>query len=357
MTRIADTSSDAARPIRLAIIGAGAITRGAHLRAALRSPAFDVCALVDSRTETAAALARDFSLDLQVVSPSFEEVAGRADAVLIATPPASHVQLARAALERGLPVLVEKPFTINHADAVALCELAASRQIPIAVGYFARQHPSVSLLQHLLATEFLGRVISFDYEFGASGGWETSSGFNTNRAAAGGGVLIDTGTHFIDKMLYWFGVPDTFEYADDSFGGPEANCRATFQFHTGSGSYTGYLKLSKTIQYGNRLIVETDGYTCKLRDGQSRSVTVYPREHPELAFDVSARDLEAEEPDYFQRQLENFAAAIRGETTPTVDGWAAAESVHLIEQMYASRRQLDEPWSLAKLKCPAETHV
>ena len=357
MTRIADISGDAAPRIRLAIVGAGAITRNAHLRAALRSPVFDVSAIVDSRTDIAAALARDFSLDPQLVSASFEEAAGRADAVLIATPPGSHVQLTRAALERRLPVLVEKPFTIKHADAIALCELASSQQVPLAVGCFTRQHPSVQLLHHLLSTDFLGRVMSFNYEFGSSGGWETSSGFNTNRAAAGGGVLIDTGTHFIDKMLYWFGFPESSEYADDSFGGPEANCRAAFHFNTGAGAFSGYLKLSKTIQYGNRLIVETDAYTCKLRDGQSRSVTLYPRERPDLAFEVSPRDIGAEEPDYFQVQLENFAAAIRGETPATVDGWSAAESVRLIEQMYATRTQLEEPWALSNVNHATETHV
>ena len=342
--------------LRLAIVGAGAITRNAHLRAALRSPKFDVCALVDNRIETAAALARDFSLDPQIVSGSFDEVAGRVDAVLIATPPGSHVQLARAALERGLPVLVEKPFTITHADAISLCELAAARHIPIAVGCFSRHHPSVQLLQYLLVTEFLGRVISFDYECSA-GGWETSSGFNTDRAAAGGGVLIDTGTHFLDKMLYWFGFPDTFEYADDSFGGPEANCRAVFHYNTGAGAYTGYLKLSKTIQHGNRLIVHTEGYTCRLRDGQSRSLTLYPRERPELAFEVSANDALPEDVDYFQIQLENFADAIRHRTPPTVDGWAAAESVRLIEQMYANRVQLEEPWSLAHMRQANRSYV
>jgi predicted dehydrogenase len=357
MTRTLVDSGGGAPRIRLAIVGAGAITRNAHLRAALRSPIFDVAALVDSRKETAAALARDFSLDPQIVAGSFDEVAGRVDAVLIATPPGSHVPLARAALERGLPVLVEKPFTISHADAIALCELAGSRGIPLAVGCFSRQHPSVQLLHHLLATDFLGRLISFDYEFGSAGGWETSSGFNTDKRASGGGVLIDTGTHFIDKMLYWFGFPDVFEYADDSFGGPEANCHATFHFNTGAGAYTGYLKLSKTVQRGNRLIVETEGYTCQLRDGQSRSVTLYPRERPELAFEVSPKEIRADDPDYFQVQLENFGAAIRGEAPPTVDGWSAAETVRLIEQMYASRVQLEEPWSLASVKRASETHV
>jgi predicted dehydrogenase len=336
------------KPIRLAIVGAGAITRNGHLPAALRSPHFEVCALVDKKLETAQELARKYSLSQDLVFESLDRVLDRSDAVLIATPPSSHFPLAQQALNREIPVLLEKPFTITSADANALCELVRARNTALSVGYFTRQFPSVPLLKHLLDTGYLGRVLSFDYQFGASGGWETASGFNMNRDVAGGGVLIDTGTHFLDKMLYWFGVPRSVTYTDDSYGGPEANCRAEFLFSGEHGEFSGTLALSKTVALRNRLVIETDRYTCKLGDRQTHSITLSPKNEPELTLEVSARQngKTTGEPDYMQLQLEEFAAVIRNGAQPSVDCWSAAESVKLIESMYASRLKLMEPWSI-----------
>lgn len=335
-------------PIRLGIVGAGAITRNGHLPAALRSLAFNVCALVDKKIEIAQQLACKFSLSPEIAVDDLDSVLGNVDAVVIATPPSSHFALAQKALSRNIPVLLEKPFTITYADAVALCELARDRNTPISVGYFTRRFPSVTLLKRLLETCYLGRIVSFDYQFGASGGWETASGFNMDRAAAGGGVLIDTGTHFVDKMLYWFGTPRSFVYSDDSYGGPEANCQADFVFPSEHGEFRGKLVLSKTVALKNRLVIETDKYTCQLGDRQTDTVTLFPTNQPDLAVEVSARDNvnTSSDPDYMQIQLEEFADVIRNGITPTVDGWSAAESVKLIEQMYRNRLKLAEPWSV-----------
>ena len=336
------------QPIRLAIIGAGAITKNGHLPAALRSPAFDLYALVDKKVEIAQELARKYSLGSGIVFDNFDRVLDSVEAVIIATPPSSHFVLAQQALNHNIPVLLEKPFTVTYADATALCELARDRNTPLSVGYFTRHFPSVPLLKRLLQTGYLGQIISFDYQFGASGGWETASGFNMDRAAAGGGVLIDTGTHFLDKMLYWFGNPLSFTYSDDSHGGPEANCQAEFVFGSERGEFRGRLVLSKTVALRNRLIIETDRYICKLGDRQTHTITLFPRNQPDLELEVSARGDSQATPDqdYMQIQLEQFAEELRNGVPPTVDGWSASESVKLIEQMYTNRSKLAEPWSV-----------
>lgn len=359
-TSLAGTSRDPnLKSIRLAIIGAGAITRNGHLPAALRSSHFEVCALVDKKIETAEELARKYSLNPGLVFGSLDGVLENIDAVLIATPPASHFPLAQQALNRNIPVLLEKPFTITYADAAALCDLVRARNTPLSVGYFTRQFPSVSLLKYLLDTGYLGRILSFDYRFGASGGWETSSGFNMNREVAGGGVLIDTGTHFLDKMLYWFGVPRSVTYSDDSHGGPEANCHAEFLFASNRGEFRGGLTLSKTVALRNSLVIETDRYTCKLGDRQTHSITLLPKNEPELTLEVSAqkKSKTTGEPDYMQLQLEEFAAVIRNGAQPSVDCWSAAESVKLIEEMYSSRLKLAEPWSILERFPAKETRL
>jgi predicted dehydrogenase len=335
-------------PIRIAIVGAGAITKNGHLPAILRSAAFELRALVDNKVENAHRLVRKYSLNPQIVVDNIDTVLDHVDALVIATPPPSHFALAEKALKRGVPVLVEKPFTVKYSEAVALCELAQQRNVPISVGYFTRHFPSVSLLKHLLESGFLGDVLSFDYQFGANGGWETVSGFNVSQTAAGGGVLIDTGTHFLDKMIYWFGPPNSTTYSDDSHGGPEANCRAQFLFANEYGQFHGSLLLSKTVALRNSLVVETERYICQMRDRQTQSVTVFPKDRPDLKFEVAARHAPetGQDPDYIQIQLEEFATVIRTGAVPTVDGWTAAQSVRLIEQMYVTRTKQYEPWCI-----------
>ena len=72
------------------------------------------------------------------------------------------------------------------------------------------------------------------------------------RSQAGGGILMDA--HVLDKILYWFGDPSSFSYADDSQGGVEANCKAEMTFDRGDESFTGSLFLSKAIELKNRIV-------------------------------------------------------------------------------------------------------
>jgi len=337
------------KPVRLAIVGAGAIASSHHVPAALRSPALDLCALVDKKCENARALARRYALDGVRLAESLEMVIGEIEAVLIATPNDTHYPIAELALSHRIPVLVEKPFTTSYAQAVALCELAEQNSTLISVGYVTRHFPSVRLLKDLLESGYLGRIHSFHYEFGAKGGWESISGYNVDRRRAGGGVLINAGTHFIDKMLYWFGQPQSFAYEDDNYGGVEANVKAAFRFGEGADGFRGTFIMSSVRSLSNRLILDTDRYVCHLGERQLETITVLPKDQPGLSFEIRSSSHPPAR-DYFQVQLEEFAAAIRHDGRPTVDGWSASQSVRLIEDMYANRVPMEEPWLMVKHK-------
>src|SRR5262245_27965905 len=84
------------------------------------------------------------------------------------------------------------------------------------------------------------------------------SSYNLSRKATGGGVLVITGTHFLDRMLHFWGYPDDVALADDEQGGAEANCRATFRYTTTDTPCEGVVLYSKTTELPGGLIIETD---------------------------------------------------------------------------------------------------
>jgi predicted dehydrogenase len=333
------------QPVKLAFVGCGAITRASNLPAALRSPWIDVRALVDVAIDNARSLRRQFGLSCEVAG-GLEQVIDEVDGAFVATPNHTHRAVAEIALRRGKPVLIEKPLTTTYADARALCELADRNETFISVGYRSRHWGGVRTLKHLLETNFLGRLQRFHYECGSTGSWGAVSGYSVNRTQAGGGILLDA--HVIDKVLYWFGGPDGFSYADDSHGGVEANCKAELTYE-GEHGFTGSLFLSRTVELKNKIVLETEQYRCELEERENARVILYPRDRPELRLEAAAvaEPADGTSKTDSQRQLEEFARNVRRRGPLTVDGWFAARSVRLIEEMYRNRQALPEPWAFA----------
>jgi scyllo-inositol 2-dehydrogenase (NADP+) len=127
------------------------------------------------------------------------------DLVVIATPNGSHLPLARAALEAGKHVVVDKPFTIDLADAKTLVSLAAEKGRLLSVFQNRRWDGNFLTVRELLKKGAIGEVryceIHYD-RFRPVGkqGWRET-------ATPGSGVLYDLGPHILDQALCLFGMP------------------------------------------------------------------------------------------------------------------------------------------------------
>ena len=343
--------------VKIAIAGCGLITRASHLPAALRSPKVEVFALIDSRVANAEALAKDFALKCHIAK-DVSEVIDKVEGVLIATPNHTHYPIAEVALKLGIPVLIEKPITTTYEDAIRLCELAQETKAFISVGYRTRYFPSVNMMKKLLDQSFFGKINHFYYEFGTKGGWAPVSGYNIDRKKSGGGVLVVSGTHFLDRMLYWFDEPKKFIYKDDSYGGVEANCKAELFFENDTGNFTGTFFMSKTTGLKNKFILDTEKYVCELNEKDSEKITLFPKNDSSLKMELSPNATQNQiKMSSIQKQLEEFADNIRRPGKITVDGWFAARSIKLIEEMYKNRSLLEEPWVTYKGRMEKEEYA
>ncbi len=328
--------------VRLAFVGCGAITRMEHLPAALRSPRVEVAALVDERVENAAALARTYGLSARVTG-NLSEVLDDVQGCVLATPNDTHYPIARQILERGKPVLIEKPITTRYDHALELCELAESRGTFISVGYRFRFFPSARLLKRLLDEDYFGRVLSFHCEMGSAGGWAPVSGYNMDRARSGGGVLVINGTHFLDLALFWFGEPVALVYQDDNYGNVEANCKGVWNYDSPRGRFDGSFFFSKTIKLSNRFLIETERGRVEWSAADADRIRVFDPHRPDVKVELSALR-SGGEVDSFRDQIEEFCTNALRPGTVTSDGRNGARSIRLIEDMYRGATRLSESW-------------
>lgn len=129
------------------------------------------------------------------------------DLVVIATPNESHHPLARAALEAGKHVVIDKPFTVTLAEADDLLALARRQQRLLSVFHNRRWDGDFLALKSQIEAGALGSVrelISrFDrYEPQPRDRWR-------EREAPGAGLWYDLGPHLVDQALQLFGAPAT----------------------------------------------------------------------------------------------------------------------------------------------------
>lgn len=332
------------RSFRLGLIGTGAVARVIHVPGALASPRVVIAALVDPVVARAEQLARDYGIS-PIIAPDAAGIFANVDGVVIATPNDTHCDIAVSFLRHGIPCLVEKPLATSVGDAEMMCKAAEETGRVLAVGYTTRFRDEVVLLKELLEAGYFGAIRRFHYQEGSVGGWSPVSGYIADRKASGGGVLMVVGTHFIDRMLYWFGYPDTCDLVDDSNGGPEAHCIARFHYRKWDTSFEGTLLLSKTVAMKAGLVIETERGDIifpmgraplyfRPRDNEKVTTVLCPSAH--RTFPLAKGDA--------QLQIENFVDACRGKGAPMVDGRQGLLSVRLLRALYERRTPLPERW-------------
>lgn len=130
----------------------------------------------------------------------------RADLVVIATPNDSHAPLARAALAAGKHVVVDKPFTLDLAEARGLAALAAQHGRLLSVFQNRRWDSDYLGIRQVIDDGLLGEVAHFEshidrYRPQVRERWREQAG-------PGSGLWWDLGPHLVDQALHLFGLPE-----------------------------------------------------------------------------------------------------------------------------------------------------
>lgn len=314
---------DKKQDLKLLIIGGGAIAECLHIPAAVKLLGKDNVLLAEPNLFRAEKLKNKFEL-VRVVD-NYHEALNDADVCIICTPPHVRNGILKDCIAAGKHILCEKPLSPSSVETKEILESAPANLV-IGVCHNYRFMPSRRKVRELIQEGFFGRQVSISVHEGGPSDWPTVSGYCFRKELVPGGALYDNGIHSLDFLLWCLGKPDEVRYEDDAIGGLESNLTIKMRF----GDAKAFLKLSRTMELSNTIVVEGNGHraclgvfdakTCKI-DGKNIQVV-----------DV--------EPDAGLEQLTNFIKAIEGKadlSCPVAEGVAVIE---LLEQCYSQKKAI-----------------
>jgi predicted dehydrogenase len=285
------------KTLRAAVIGAGRLGRH-HAAKYAESPDLELVAVADLSEPIARDVAARFGCR---AVRDFRAVLDGVDLVSIAVPTEHHLEVARACLEAGVHVLVEKPIARTVEEADALIALAAARGLRLAVGHVERYNPAFVALRQALArpvfieserlAEFQPRVTDID-------------------------VVLDLMIHDIDLALSLahaevaLVIASGFKVITDSIDIATAH----IEFADGavanlSASRVSQVPVRKLRAFGSNGYASADLHAARLREahrGEGAAIKVDERAFPD--------------PDALRAEIAAFAAAVRGESAEIVTG-------------------------------------
>jgi predicted dehydrogenase len=287
--------------------------------------------------------AAEHDLDALLLDP-------RVQAVSIATPPSTHYDLARRALEAGKHVIVEKPLATTSVHAEDLIRLAAEAERVLMPGHTFLYSPPVNKVRDLIQAGELGDVY-----------FVTSSRMNLGLYQPDG-VISDLAPHDLSILLYWLGrpvtqiaasgqsvfqdgVPETAFLTVGFAGGATANVQI---------SWLAPRKMRQMIVVGSKRMVQyedsSSDESVRIYDrGLDVSVTEAPATFGEYQLTYRSGDIvipriEAAEP--LGLELADFAHAIRTGEEPRSNSALGLEIVRALEGAHLSMSRCGEPIEL-----------
>ncbi|MDQ6625198.1 MAG: Gfo/Idh/MocA family oxidoreductase [Verrucomicrobiota bacterium] len=291
--------------LRVGVVGVGHIGKN-HARLYSELPNAEFTAIYDTDAAKAEQLAQEFGV---ARATSLEDFAARIDAASVATPTATHFEVAGQLLERGKHLLIEKPIAENPAHATELAQRAAAQQLVLQVGHVERFNPVLSALEsRLTRPRFIEAHRLSPYP---------------NRSTDIG-VVLDLMIHDLEIILHLVRSPvETI----DAVGVPvlsrgEDIANARLRFEDGCVANITSSRISPERMRKIRVFQE-DAYLSL--DYQNQSGEIYRRS----ATGIEREEVEIEREEPLKQQLASFIECAATGRAPRVSGFQATAALEL----------------------------
>jgi len=304
------------RPVRVGVVGAGALGFH-HIRLLQKIHGADLRGFYDHNPARSAQVAEELET---TAFPSLEALLDHVEAVTVVVPTSAHVEVGLAVLERGLPVLVEKPLADTLPGAEQLVHVARERDVALQVGHVERFNRAVrAAASYLDEPRFLQteRLAPFQPR-------------GTDVA-----VILDLMIHDLDLVLELVrsevgevratGVPILTPHVDI------ANARV--EFANGACAIITASRVSRERTRKLRIFQQTGYFSLDLAQGNGH---FYRLKSGWQGFGATRMEdivehvrLEAPEAEPLQLELESFLRAVRGDGDVVVTGAAGLQALAL----------------------------
>jgi len=358
-------TTDASKTLRVGVVGLG-YAGTTHLDAYTALPGTEVVALAGKETERLHELAE--TRHVPHTYPDWQDLVARddLDIVSIGVPNSLHAPIAIAALESGKHVFCEKPLATTGAEAQAMVDAAVANDRVLEVAYNHRRRADVQFLaDHVRPVD--GQDGPLGHVYHARASWRRRAGIPgitswfTNKDAAGGGPLIDLGSHVLDIAMYLMGEPRVVAVSAVAYnelgtagrggstgGGPVSDAtgrpfdvedfaNALLRFEDGSSlqlqaSWASYSKDDEDIEV--ELLGSTGGARLFVRNYATEgTVELYSDIDGVPAVTRPAVHVPA---GHHQRVIEEFLATIRSGAHDGHHGEFALHRTRVVDAVYAS---------------------
>ena len=322
--------------LRIGIVGAGSFGRR-HVDTIADEPACEVTAIADP-----APGARDYAVQQRV--EHFEDLTSmldraRLDGVIIATPNTLHVPAGLACVQRGIPMLMEKPIADTVESAQQLSDAAERAGVALLVGHHRRHNPVIAKAREIVRGEKIGRLTA------VAALWliqKPTSYFDVSwRREPGGGPVLINLIHDIDDLRFICGdIASVQAFASSAARGFPVEDTAAIVLRFANGAL-GTVTVSDAVAAPWSWEItsgEAPNYpqrpeNCYFFAGTEGSLTVpklelwhYPGDKGWGA-PLARESIGVEHADPLARQLQHFCRVIRGEEQPLVCGADATRTL------------------------------
>ncbi len=240
--------------LSVALIGAGGNMRSAHLPRIAADGAVEIAGVADPVESQARSLMERAGRDIPYFT-NWRTMVKRieTDGVLISTPHREHYAQAKACLDGGRHVLVEKPLVIQPSHAKRLLGLAQAQRLALVVAYQRHWMPHFVYARELIAKGALGDirgVVAY-----VTQNWLGVGGWRLDPELAGGGMFMDTGSHLVASMLWVTGLSPKVVSASFDNAGRDVDINGGVIVRFGNGAVGTLTTTGNAARHDERLAI------------------------------------------------------------------------------------------------------
>jgi predicted dehydrogenase len=193
--------------LNIVVIGLGHQSLEDHLPAIEESGYWNLVGVADIDQTIAEETAKKYSVPYATkVSGLLELLPKLPDAALIAVPHKDYLPLIKTLAAKKINIIKEKPFAISVSEAKEMIKLAQDNDVSIQVTLQRRFNPIFQSFNQLIKR--IGKIYSIEARYTLNIA-RLDDGWRSSKVFAGGGALVDLGYHYIDLIVWYFGLPDS----------------------------------------------------------------------------------------------------------------------------------------------------